>query len=114
MPGLEAFLDHSFTVKRATPTVVQDASAGIKKVYQRVPTIDETACCIRPTDAGTKRQYSQRQMEVSHRVYCELPVALKRGDYLVTDNAKLFEVQGWFDTDDLERLFVIDCREQVD
>ena len=59
-------------------------------------------------------QYQLRQMNVSHKVYFDRRLDLKRGDSFRTDHGHVYLVTGWMDTDDLNELFVVLCEEQHD
>ncbi len=84
------------------------------KDYAEVAGLQDLPCCVRPIRADAQRQYAQRQINVTHRVYFDQVYPLVKQDRLTVDNGKILLITGIFDTDELEELFVVDCEEQMD
>ena len=112
MIGIDGFLDHTVSVLR--PNIGQDASGAVTKDFQPVTGLTDLPCSLRPLDARSRMQYQQRQMNVTHKVYFDSPIDLKRGDRFDTDHGHRYLVTGWMDTDDLGELFVVLLEEQHD
>ena len=114
MIGIDAFLDHEATFKRLDKVQADASGAPRKTDYKPVPTLVGVPCRLRPTDAKTLMLYAQRQMRVSHRVYFDRKLAVRRGDRIDFTHGPVMLVVGWFDTDELGELFVVDCEEQYE
>lgn len=83
------------TCKVNRPTYGQDANLGVTtnplvSVYKNVP------CTIQPASPQVQDFYGQRQIGITHTIYVNQILALKRGD-MVVSGGLTYQVQGWED-----------------
>lgn len=116
--SIASFLTNTVSVETPSPSTTKDRSGGIVKPWG--PKSDSTGtvlgdlrCRVRPIATRYQMLYAQRHVTVTHRVYFDRVYEVANGDRLVTEKGKTLLVKGLFDTDELGRLFVVDCEEQL-
>ena len=117
--SLASFLTNTVEVQAQTPSALQDKSGAMVKNWATKPgefgaPLRDILCRVRPISTRYQMLYAQRNITVTHRVYFDFVYPVSRGDRLLTDTGKTLLVKGIFDTDELGRLFVVDCEEQLD
>lgn len=110
--SLESLLIHRVTIQ--APEITKYGTGGQKRAFP--PDGGETRyrnipCRIQPLSAAKSAFFFQQGITVTHRVYFSQKLGIESGDRLVFGD-RFFEVKGFRDTDELERLFVIEAEEK--
>ena len=90
--SLDTLLRSTGTLKRKVQPVSQDASGGMRMVFETI--LDDVPCDAQAVTATIRMQYMAMQLAVSHKIFFNQDVAAKAGDILVI-NGRNFHLKGY-------------------
>jgi SPP1 family predicted phage head-tail adaptor len=109
--SLRSMFRHTITVERGRKT--RDPSGGSLVQWDPVSTAMNVKADIQPLSSADRMVFGQRMLYVTHHIYCEQNLGLKRGDRITADTGQIFITKGFYDTAGRGRLYVIEAREQL-
>jgi len=92
------------------PTVVRGTEGGQDTTW--TVRYASLACRIQPLSAREAAMYGRETVAITHRMYC-FPTATINGKDKITYGGRTFLVKGVRDTDEQERLQVVELEEQT-
>lgn len=109
--SLQSLLNRSISLRR--PIVTKDRSKGSVKSYQLVENAVDIPARIEPLSVEDRVAFGQRMLYVTHKIYLDTDIAVRRGDHILSDQSQQFILRGYRKAAGDGRLFVIECKEQT-
>jgi head-tail adaptor len=108
--SLAALFNRTVTLER--PVVTRDGSGASKRVWVVVQEAQDIPCAIQPVSATSRIALGQRMNYVTHKVYLDQDIGLKRKDRLRDQDGRLYLVVGYENSAGRDELWIVHVREQ--
>lgn len=106
--SIQSLLVHEVDIEE--PTVSKDLEGGVSRDTWS-PVISSEPCRIQPLSASTVTEHRRMGHQISHRIYFGRDVSMSPRKR-VKFGTRTFQFVGYRNTDELERLFVLDALEK--